>query len=353
MTSDDAGVTVFEETCSSCEFYYNSSSRIKKRQFTSLSELSKAISSSNKKYNCIVGVSGGVDSSYVLLKAVNMGLRPLAVHMDNGWNSELAQNNIKNLVEKLGVDLFTYVIDWDEYRELMNAFFRADVVDVELLYDNAMLAVNYQLAKQHKIRYILAGTNHATEGVPMPSDWNWFKYDALNIKHIVSRNSNTQIKSMPTIGVIKWLYYTYVLGIKWIDFLDYIDFSKKQALSELVEKMDYKPYPYKHYESVFTRFYQGYILPEKFGIDKRRVHLSADILAGEVTRIEAQNKLREIPYVSEKQLNLDMEYFLKKIKWNKVELESYISRPRKEHLNYRSEKYLYSFLLNIYKKLVH
>ena len=185
----------------------------------------------------------------------------------------------------------------------------------------------------------------------MPSNWNWFKYDARNIKSIVSQNSKTQIKSMPTIGVSKWVYSTYVLGIQWIDFLDYIEFSKQEALNELIDKFDYKPYPYKHYESVFTRLYQGYILPEKFGIDKRKVHLSADVLAGEMTRAEAKSTLLEIPYVNEKQLNHDIEYFLKKMKWTTSELDSYISRPRKEHDIYRSEKAVYNLLLNIYKRL--
>ena len=135
----------------------------------------------NKDYDCIVGVSGGVDSSTALVNAVGLGLRPLAVHMDNGWNSELAQNNIANLVRGLGVDLFTHVIDWGEYRALMQGFFDADVLDVELLYDNAMLAVNYQQAAKYGIHYILAGTNQSTEGMRIPHTWNWFKFDKKNI----------------------------------------------------------------------------------------------------------------------------------------------------------------------------
>ena len=131
----------------------------------------------NKRYDCIVGVSGGVDSSWVLVQAIKLGLRPLAVHMDNGWNSELAQNNIANLVRSLNVDLYTHVIDWNEYRNLMQAFFDADVIDVELLYDNAMFAVNYRLAVKYGVKYILSGCNQVTEGMRMPEGWNWFKYD--------------------------------------------------------------------------------------------------------------------------------------------------------------------------------
>ena len=140
-----------------------------------------------KPYDCVVGVSGGVDSSWVLVKAVEWGLKPLAVHMDNGWNSELAQNNIANLVKSLDVDLITHVIDWNEYRELMEAFFDANVIDVELLYDNAMLGVNYNVANKYGIRNILGGTNQATEGMSMPAEWNWFKLDKKNIKDIAKK----------------------------------------------------------------------------------------------------------------------------------------------------------------------
>ena len=299
MHSDIEGVIIYDDgTCSSCTQYYSSEKRLKKPNFNSIDELINSVDAVKKKYNCIVGLSGGVDSSYTLIKAIQLGLRPLAVHMDNGWNSELAQNNIKNLCKILNVDLYTHVIDWDEYRGLMNCFFSADVVDVELLYDNAMIAVNYNLAKKFGIKHILAGTNHATEGIPMPPSWNRFKYDKLNITSIVKRHKGPKIKTMPTFGVLDYLVSTYFYKIKWIDFLDYIKYSKKIALEELVDKYDYKPYPYKHYESVFTRFYQGFLLPQKFKIDKRIVHLSADVLNGDISRNEGFDLLNKLPYSS-------------------------------------------------------
>ena len=351
MTSNETGVVLFDRTCSSCEYYYDNSSRIKRKEFTSLDDLVKQVNKTKSRYNCIVGVSGGVDSSMVLVKAVNLGLKPLAVHMDNGWNSEAAQNNIKNLVERLNVDLYTHVIDWDEYREHMNAFFNADVVDIELLYDNAMLAVNYNLALKFRIKHILAGTNHATEGVPMPRDWNWFKFDSKNIKAIIKKFGKRKIKTLPTIGLFKFILLSRILGIKWVDFLDYTDYNKKLALKELTSKYGYKPYPYKHYESIFTRFYQGYILPKKFNIDKRLVHLSADVLSGDMSRNVALKEIEKIPYISEELMRQDEQYFLKKMNWTKDELDDYISRPRIEHFNYSTSRPLYDYLVAVYLKL--
>lgn len=304
----------------------------------------------NKPYDCIIGVSGGVDSSYVLYLAKQHGLRPLAVHMDNGWNSELATNNISNLVEKLGVDLYTHVIDWQEYRTMMQAFFDADVIDVELLYDNAMMAVNYSLANKYSIKYILAGTNRATEGMAMPKNWNWFKYDKKNIFSIVKKFSNVKIKSFPSISTLKLGYMTYVKKIKWISFLDYFDYNKNEAL-EILKTYGYKPYPYKHYESVFTRFYQGYILPNKFGVDKRKLHLSTLICTGQMQREDAVSLMSQIPYPSMQELNTDMDYFLKKMGWNPAMLREYIDRAPKSHAIYGTEKPVFDILNKIRKKI--
>lgn len=291
----------------------------------------------NQPYDCVVGVSGGVDSSWTLVKVVELGLRPLAVHMDNGWNSELAQNNISNLIETLKIDLFTLVIDWREYRSLMQAFFDADVIDVELLYDNAMQAVNYQMAAKHGLHHILSGTNETTEGMHIPGDWNWYKKDKKNIREIGRRFGNVKLKTFPSIGTADYFWYDRIRKIKWYSFLDYIHYHKEEALQVLETSYGYKRYPYKHYESVFTRFYQGYILPKKFGIDKRRVHLSTLIMSGQITREEALKDLEQIPYPSEEDLRSDIDYFLKKMKWTRRELDEYLGRPPKSHTDYPSE----------------
>ncbi len=293
-----------------------------------------------KRYDCIVGVSGGVDSSWVLVKAVELGLRPLAVHMDNGWNSELAQNNIANLVTGLGVDLHTHVIDWSEYRGLMQAFFDADVIDVELLYDNAMLAVNYHQAARRGVRYMLSGTNHATEGMRMPAGWTWNKFDKRNIKAL-GRSGGVKLKSFPSIGTLGAAWLGVGRRIKWVWFLDLLPFNKFEALDVLQKQYAYKPYPYKHYESIFTRFYQGHILPTKFGVDKRRVHLSTLVVAGQMTRDEALVGVSGIAYPSQEALEADLSYFLKKMGWTRQQLDTYLSRPGRSHALYPSEDRLW------------
>lgn len=292
----------------------------------------------NKPYDCIVGVSGGVDSSWTLVKTVELGLRPLAVHMDNGWNSELAQNNIANLVRTLGVDLHTHVINWQEYRQLMQAFFDADVIDVELLYDNAMLAVNNQQARKYNLGYILSGSNTATEGMPLPEGWNWYKRDKRNIQAIAKRFGKVDIKTFPIFSTFDYLLNQFVFRIKWVPFLDYIHYDKEQVLSRLEADFGYKRYPFKHYESVFTRFYQGYILPQKFNVDKRLTHLSTLVMSQQMSRDDALAALHGIAYESQERLDEDLGYFLKKMGWSREQLDAYLQRPGVPHSAYPTER---------------
>jgi len=303
-------------------------------------------------YDCIVGVSGGVDSSWVLVNAVELGLRPLAVHMDNGWNSELAQNNIANLVTKLGVPLYTHVIDWQEYRSLMQAFFDADVIDIELLYDNAMLAVNFQQAAKFKVQYILSGANTTSEGMAMPRSWAWHKYDKRNIQTIGRSFGNIRLNSFPAIGTYGRIWHEVIRKRQWVDFLDYLNYNKFESMSNLVLNYEYKPYPYKHYESIFTRFYQGHILPTKFTVDKRRLHFSTLIITGQMDRKNALNDLLQIPYVSQQALEQDKQYFLKKMNWTVDQFNEYLSRRRVEHDHYKSERKFYEKLSKFRHKLI-
>ncbi|MBT5632665.1 MAG: N-acetyl sugar amidotransferase [Nitrospina sp.] len=302
-----------------------------------------------KQYDCVIGISGGVDSSWALVQAVRHGLRPLAVHMDNGWDSELAQNNIANLIKGLGVDLYTHVINWNEYRSLMQAFFDADVIDVELLYDNAMLAVNYQQSAEHGIKYILAGSNQATEGMRLPKGWTWLKFDKRNIKSIGNRFGNTRLKTFPSIGTLEFVYYEFVRKIRWIPFLDNFEYNKLEATDILKHEFGYKPYPFKHYESIFTRFFQGYILPNKFKVDKRRVHLGTLVTSGQMTREQAISGLEGIAYPSERALEDDKIYFTKKMGWTLQKLQDYINRPPKHHAVYPSEKMFWDALIKTYR----
>lgn len=304
-----------------------------------------------KRYDCIVGVSGGVDSSYTLVNAVRLGLRPLAVHMDSGWNAEVAANNIANLVRNLNVDLYTHVIDWPEIRGLMESMFAADVRDVEVLYDNALAGVVYSQAAKHGLHYILAGSNMHTEGVAIPKEWTWNKMDKRNIVAISKQFGGPKLKTFPAIGTFKYIKHILVDRAHWIAFLDYIDYRKNEAMEVLRRDYGYKPYAYKHYESVFTRFWQGYMLPEKLGYDKRKPHLSTLVMTGQMTRDEAIAKLKEIAYPSQKELDSDRHYFLKKMGWSEQKLVDYLSRPEIRHDAYPSEAALWESLLALYRRL--
>jgi N-acetyl sugar amidotransferase len=298
----------------------------------------------SKEYDCIVGVSGGVDSSYALLLAVRQGLRPLAVHLDNGWNSELASHNISNLVSRLGVDLYTHVIDWEENRDLQRSFFMANVVDIELLMDNAMLAVNYERAAHYGLKFILSGTNLRTEGLRMPAQWNHNKYDVRNIRAIQKRFGTAKIRTHPLFSTLDRIWYGSVRGIRWFQFLNLVDYVKADALRELAAAVGYKPYPYKHYESVFTRFYQAVILPRKFGYDKRRVHLSALVCTGQMTRDEALDKLETSPYPDIEQEMQDLAFVKKKLGFTDESFERYLCSASVPHAAFDSEKWLWDAL---------
>jgi N-acetyl sugar amidotransferase len=302
-----------------------------------------------KEYDCIVGVSGGLDSSYALYVAVQNGLRPLAVHLDNGWNSELAAHNIASMVRALGVDLVTHVIDWEENRDLQLSFFKADVVDIEMLMDNAMLALNYREASRHGLKYILSGVNSATEGMVLPRRWTHYKRDERNIRAIHRRFGRLPIRTHPLLSTLRHAWYELVRRIRFVSFLDYFDYEKAQALAILQKEVGYKAYPYKHYESVFTRFYQAHILPRKFGFDKRRVHLSTLIISGQLSRDEALRQLELPPYPDPQQEEQDRLFVMKKLGFTEAQFEDYLNRPPVPHAAFKSELGFYETLVKVYR----
>lgn len=336
-----------EGICNYCTEFENISFEPKLDELDSLVQKIKK-DGEGKPYDCIIGVSGGVDSSYVLHLAIEKGLRPLAVHMDNTWNAEIATNNISNLVRKLNVDLYTHVIKWKEYKNLLLSFMRANVVDLELLYDNAMWGVNLSLAKKYKIKYILSGSNISTEGFNIPEDWNWFKLDKKNIIDIYSKfsESNKPLTSFSFASTLDYYLYQKLYGGKWVSFLDYFDYNKNEALNLLRVKYNYKPYPFKHYESVLTRFYQGYILPTKFNIDKRKLHYSNLIMTKQMSRVEALKELEKMPYESEHLLKIDKKFFLKRMGMSTEDFNFYLRQPCQKHEFYKSE----AWIKNIKKK---
>ena len=302
-----------------------------------------------KEYDCIMGVSGGVDSSYALYLAVKHGLRPLAVHLDNGWNTELASHNIATMVESLGVDLYTHVIDWEENRDLQLSFFKANVIDIELLMDNAMLALNYQMATKYGLKYILSGCNQATEGMSVPQDWCHYKFDVYNIKRIHQHFGSVPIKTHPLLSTMEYVWDTMVRRIKWVPFLDYFPYNKQKSIAILQKEFGYKSYPYKHYESVFTRFYQGYILPQKFGVDKRRVHLATLVVSGQMTREDAMQLLEHPPYPDSGMLESDRIFIIKKLGFTDECFLKYMEAPSVPHQVYGSERWLWDIIISINK----
>jgi len=290
-----------------------------------------------KRYDCIVGVSGGADSSYALYLAVQNGLRPLAVHLDNGWDSELAQNNIANLVRRLSVDLYTHVIDWPENRDMQLAMMRADVIDVEMIMDNAQAATTYRQACKYGLRHIVSGVNSRTEGMPIPEGWYHYKFDVRNIRSIHKKFGSIPIRTHPLMRTLTWLYYMHGRRIKYHKYLDFFMYNKTEAIAILKRELDYVPYRYKHNESVFTRFYQNYMLPIKFGIDKRRVHHSNQICTGEMTREQALRDLAENVYIESGEAEADKLYVIKKLGMSEGEFREYMARPPVRHDVYPSE----------------
>ena len=286
-------------------------------------------------YDCLIGLSGGVDSSYVAWLVKDLGLRPLAVHLDNGWNSELAVKNIENIVNKLGIDLFTIVINWNEFKDIQLSYLRASVVDIEVVSDHAIFATMYKLAKEKKIGYIISGTNVVTEYI-MPPSWLYKKMDFANLKDIHKKYGKVPIKTYPFFDFKKYVYYSSVLKLSPISILNFVPYNKKEIKAFITKVLDWKDYGGKHYESIFTKFYQAYILPEKFHIDKRKAHLSTLICSGQMTKEEAVNEL-SLPLYPSELLKNDMEYVLKKFGLSENEFKNIMNMPLHRHEEFKSD----------------
>jgi len=301
-----------------------------------------------KKYDCLMGVSGGVDSTYLTYIAKNLGLRPLIIHFDNGWNSELAVKNIENVLQKLKFNLLTYVIDWEEFKDIQSSYFKAGVVDIEFPTDHAIIAAMYTLAIKNDIKYILSGHNLATEGTYLPQSWVHSKLDYLNLKDIHNKYGEKNLKTFPNLSFSKKIYYHFFKKLEFIHLLDYISYDKKEAKKYLIEHLSWKDYGGKHYESIFTRFYQGYILPNKFGIDKRQFHYSSLICSGQMTREETLEEMKK-PIYDESLLKVDKEFVLKKLGFTDKEFDLYMKAPIKKHNNYKTEEYIWNKYFRIVK----
>jgi len=297
------------------------------------------IAGKNKKYDVIMGLSGGCDSSYVAYVAKEFDLRVLVVHLDNGWNSEISVNNIEKCINYLDADLYTHVIDWEEFKNLQLAYMRAGVIDIEALTDHAIRAIIYKLTNKYKIQYNLSGANFTTEGI-LPASWVYNKLDYKNIKAINERFGTRKIKTFPAMSFLEYLYYRAFTRITPVDVLNYVDYNVDRAIADMESGMGWKYYGGKHQESIFTKFYQGYILPVKFNVDKRTAHYSSLICSGNMTRQEALAKL-EKPVYNEAELANDKEYVLKKLGLNETEFNTIMKSAPVSHLAYPNNDSLF------------
>jgi N-acetyl sugar amidotransferase len=281
----------------------------------------------------LIGLSGGVDSSYVAyLVAKRFGLRAIALHLDNGWNTELAVENVERIVKALNIDLSTHVLDWREFRDIQTAFLKSGISNIEIPTDHAIWAVLVKTAAKMGIKYIVAGNNVVTESI-MPGSWLYGSKDSRLIRAIHRRFGKVKMRSYPYLTTFDYAYYLLLRGIRWVPILNYVDFNKTEAKRTLMEELGWRDYGGKHYESVFTRFFHAYYLPAKFGFDLRKSYYSALICSGQITRDEALRDLAQPPAPREL-MEQDRAYVLKKLGLSDAEFESILKAPNRTHADY-------------------
>jgi N-acetyl sugar amidotransferase len=353
-TTDPEIVFDNEGNCNHCNEFLSSTAKRSYQGDKSEQELLKVVEKiknegKKKDYDCVIGISGGIDSCYATYILKQYGLRPLAVHMDNGWNSEAAVKNIKNVASKLGVDYQSYVLDWEEFKDLQLSFLKASIPEIETPTDIAIPAALHKVAAKHNIKYVISGGNFATEGI-LPKIWHYNAKDLKYLKSIHKQFGRKKLKSFPTFGFIKEIYYKYVRGIRIIYLLNYVPFSKNDAMDLLEKELDWKYYGGKHYESKFTGFIQSYILPEKFKIDYRRATLSTQICAGDVSREDALKELQTVPYNMES-VKIEREYLCKKLGISESEFQKIMEDKPKWYYHYPNDKKRLEFIYKMYLKL--
>lgn len=289
-----------------------------------------------KKYDCIIGVSGGVDSTYVAYEVKRRGLRPIAIHLDNGWNSELAVSNIQKTLRTLDIDLDTYVLNWKEFKDLQLSFLKASIPGMEIPTDHAIMSILNRKAEEYGVRYIINGSNISSEFI-MSSRWSEVEgqRDWLLIKNIHKKFGKEKLRTFPHSSLIQLYYYKLFKRITVVNILNYIDYSKTSAMKLIEEELGWVYYGGKHYESIYTRFTQAYIQPRKFNIDKRKAHFSNLVCSGEMTREEALLLLQKSPYNNLMMEQSDLFYFRKKMGMSDQEFLHMMNMPIKSYLNYR------------------
>lgn len=335
ITFDDKGI---------CNYYYEYLDAENKQCLTGKDgrkrqeEVATKIKSKpgKKGYNCILGLSGGADSTYLAYLAKDLGLNPLLVHFDYGWNSEIAVKNVENAVKASGFDLYTVVMDWPEFKSLQRSYFKASVLDLDVPADHMIFGALYKTALKFNIKYVLSGNNVWTEHT-LPKSWNYNKFDLVNLKNIHEKFENGTLKHLPSLGLWQTAYYQLIHSIEKASFIDLQEFKREEILKLIESEMGWINYGGKHQESVFTRFYQGYILPNKFNIDKRKAHLSNMIFSKQLSKNTALEILSEPPYDVKKQKD-DFEFVAKKLGFSFTEFEAILNLPNVPHEAYGTDK---------------
>jgi N-acetyl sugar amidotransferase len=305
-----------------------------------------------REHDCIIGISGGLDSSYVTYVArEKFGLRPLMFHCDTGWNSDLGVSNIQKMIDGLGLDLVTEVVNWEEMKDLQRAFFKSQVSFVDTPQDLALFSAMYNFAARNGFKYVITGGNNSTECVRESLEWTYFSTDTVQVRDIHRKFGSRPLKTFPTCDILKYrLYYRWLKGMRVVKLLDYVPYIKKDAIRKLSEKFGWQPYPQKHYESRFTRFYESYWTPKKFGYDKRRAYLSSEILTGQLTREEALARVAK-PELDEDTMAREFEYVATKLGWTVAEFEAIFKGRNKTFRDYRNNMFLITLGANIFNLL--
>jgi len=345
MDTSDSGI--FFDQNGVCDYCNNYFKNIKPNWHTGnrgqqeIDKMLKKIRSAGKgkEFDCILGISGGIDSSYLTyLAKEKFKLNPLIFHVDGGWNSQQAVNNIEKLVDNLNLELHTEVINWEEMKDLQLAYFKSQVPHLDTPQDHAFFASLYNFAAKNNIKYILNGGNYSTECVREPLEWSYHASDLVQLKDIHSRFGSIKLETFPQADIFTYkIYYRFLKGVRVWRPLNCLPYIKDDAMNMLIEKFGWQKYAHKHYESRFTRFYEGYWLPSKFGFDKRRAHFSSLILTSQMTRNEAIEKINKSPYDPET-IALDFEFIANKLDISVFELQEIHSGPNKSWKDYKSRQ---------------
>jgi len=354
MDTTDEEITFDENgVCNHCRKFFNEVKpkwNPSEKTIEELDTLIERIQSDGEKndYDCVIGLSGGVDSSYLAyyLRKRYPSLRILAIHIDAGWNSELAVQNIENIVKKLDIDLYTGVINWEEVKDLQRAYFKSSIANQDVPQDHVFFSTLYDIAIKNNIKYFLNGGNFATESI-LPSSWGYSSKDGLQLKAIHKRFGEKKLSTYKVLSFFdKYIYYPHIKKLKIIRPLNYIHYNKDEAKEVLKDEIEWRDYGGKHHESQFTKFFQAHYLPYKFGFDKRKAHFSSLIVSGQMSRDDALKELQK-PLYNDRELEEDKEFVAKKLGFSMQEFNDILNAPTKTYKDYPSEKKLFNFVKKV------